>query len=224
MMVIRQPGIMSTSSRSLYLVRGWKAPLINWTVERIKWMNEWDGSFAPFLDSYYIITYYYHYHYDDDDGLNGNEWVSEWDQIRGAHPTNLCRRPVSTTVGIIILHLGIMSSTRWCVSRVVLALARDNYKDVVVVFSYSSAVDLSENGFLSWCCWDDTTCFCSILQPPLHCPLLSHRCYCFMKSHPSIPHPPIRAGIIIFMLHLPLYGYAALWFLFSNVASDGGGD
>lgn len=120
-----------------------------------------------------------------------NEWVSERDQIRGAHPTNLCRRrPVSTTVGIIIiLHLGIMSSTRWCVSRVVLALARDNYKDVVVVFSYSSAVDLSENGFLSWCCWDDTTCFCSILQPPLHCPLLSHRCYCFMKSHPSPIHP-----------------------------------
>lgn len=139
MMVIRQPGIMSTSSRSLDLVRGWKAPLINWTVERIKWMNEWDGSFAPFLDSYYIITYYYHYHYDDDDGLNGNQWVSEWDQIRGVHPTNLCRRrPVSTTVGIIILHLGIMSSTRWCVSRVVLALARDNYKDVVV-FSYCSA-------------------------------------------------------------------------------------
>lgn len=135
-------------------------------------MNEWDGSFAPFLDSYYIITYYYHYHYDDDDGLNGNEWVSERDQIRGAHPTNLCRRrPVSSTVGIIIIiHLGIMSSTRWCVSRVVLALARDNYKDVVVVFSYSSAVDLSENGFLSCCCWDDTTCFCSILQPPLQCP------------------------------------------------------
>lgn len=155
------------------------------------------------------------------------KWMNEWvrDQIRGAHPTNLCRRrPVSTTVGIIILHLGIMSSTRWCVSRVVLALARDNYKDVVVVFSYSSAVDLSENGFLSCCCWDDTTCFCSILQPPLHCPLLSHRCYCFMKSHPSIPHPPIRAGIIIFMLHLPLCGYAALWFLFSNAASDGGGD
>lgn len=133
------------------------------------------------------------------------KWMSEWvrDQIKGAHLTNLCRRrPVSTTVGIIIiLHLGIMSSTRWCVSRVVLALARDNYKDVVVVFSYSSAVDLSENGFLSCCCWDDTTLFCSLLCTAPSC--LTVVIVLWRAIHP-IPHPPIRAGIIIFMLHLPL--------------------